>query len=62
MKLELVKGSKKFNREELFTLRTKLVKAIDPLHNPGTDMQDIIMKCVRTAIGERGDFFDVDRK
>jgi RNA polymerase sigma-70 factor (ECF subfamily) len=58
MKLELVKGSKKFNREELFTLRTKLVKAIDPLHSSGTDMQDIIMKCTRTAIGERNDFFD----
>lgn len=56
MKLELVKGSKKFNREELFALRTKLVKAIDPLHSSGTDMQDIIMKCVRTAIGERSDF------
>jgi RNA polymerase sigma-70 factor, ECF subfamily len=58
MKLELVKGSKKFNREELFTLRSKLVKAIDPLHSSGTDMQDIIMKCTRTAIGERNDFFD----
>jgi RNA polymerase sigma-70 factor, ECF subfamily len=56
MKLELVKGSKKFNREELFTLRTTLVKAIDPLHSSGADMQDIIMKCVRTAIGERSDF------
>ena len=58
MKLELVKGSKKFNREELFTLRTILVKAIDPLHSSGTDMQDIIMRCVRTAIGEKSDFFD----
>jgi RNA polymerase sigma-70 factor (ECF subfamily) len=57
MKLELVKASKKFNREELFTLRTKLVKAIDPLHSNGTDLQDIIMKCTRTAIGDLGDFF-----
>jgi RNA polymerase sigma-70 factor (ECF subfamily) len=62
MKLELVKGSKKFNREELFTLRTTLVKAIDPLQSSGTDMQDIIMKCVRTAIGERSDFFDLNRE
>jgi RNA polymerase sigma-70 factor (ECF subfamily) len=59
MKLELVKKSKKFNREELFTLRTTLVKAIDPLDSSGTDMQDIIMRCVRTAIGEKSDFFDV---
>jgi len=57
MKLELVKASKKFNREELFTLRTKLVKAIDPLHSSGADLQDIILRCTRTAIGEVGDFF-----
>lgn len=58
MKLELVKASKKFNRAELFTLRTKLVKAIDPLHSSGTDLQDILMKCTRTAIGDVSDFFE----
>jgi RNA polymerase sigma-70 factor (ECF subfamily) len=58
MKLELAKGSEKYNREELYTLRTHLVKAIDPLHSTGTDLQDVIMKCTRTAIGERRDFFD----
>lgn len=58
MKLELVKESKKFNRAELFTLRTKLVKAIDPLHSSGADLQDIIMRCTRTAIGDVDDFFD----
>jgi RNA polymerase sigma-70 factor, ECF subfamily len=58
MKLELVKASSKFNRAELFTLRTKLVKAIDPLHSSGADLQDVIMKCTRTAIGEKNDFFD----
>jgi RNA polymerase sigma-70 factor (ECF subfamily) len=57
MKLELVKASNKFNKEELFTLRTKLVKAIDPLHSSGTDLQDIIMRCTRTAIGDVADFF-----
>jgi RNA polymerase sigma-70 factor, ECF subfamily len=58
MKLELVKASKKFNRDELYALRTKLVKAIDPLHSSGTDLQDIIMRCTRTSIGEVADFFD----
>jgi RNA polymerase sigma-70 factor, ECF subfamily len=58
MKLELVKESKKFDRAELFKLREALVKAIDPLHSSGTDLQDIIMRCTRTAIGERSDFFD----
>ncbi len=58
MKLELVKESTKFNRAELFTLRTKLVKAIDPLHSSGADLQDIIMRCTRTAIGDVADFAD----
>jgi RNA polymerase sigma-70 factor, ECF subfamily len=52
MKLELVKASKKFNREELFELRTQLVKVIDPIRGKGADLQDIIMKCTRQAIGE----------
>ncbi|MFB6456278.1 RNA polymerase sigma factor [Chitinophaga sp. Hz27] len=57
MKLELVKESKKFNRSELYELRTQLVKAIDPLRSTGADLQDIIMRCTRTAIGDVDDFF-----
>jgi RNA polymerase sigma-70 factor, ECF subfamily len=62
MKLELVKASKKYNREQLFTLRTLLVKAIDPLHAAGTDFHEEIMMCLRTAIGEKSDFFDRNPK
>lgn len=58
MKLELVKASKKYNREQLFALRTLLVKAIDPLHAAGTDFHEEIMNCLRTAIGEKSDFFE----
>ena len=57
MKLELVKVSKKYNREQLFELRSLLVKAIDPLHAAGTDFHEEIMRCLRSAIGEI-DFFD----
>ncbi|WP_157557858.1 RNA polymerase sigma factor [Niabella aurantiaca] len=57
MKLELVKASKKYNREQLFELRTQLAKAIDPLHAAGSDFHEEIMRCLRTAIGEI-DFFD----
>ena len=57
MKLELVKASKKFDRAQLFTLRTELVKAIDPLHNPGADLHDTLMRCTSTAIGARSSFF-----
>jgi RNA polymerase sigma-70 factor (ECF subfamily) len=52
MQLDLVKASKKFNREELYDLRTQLVKNIDPLRSKGSDLQDFIMKCTRKAIGE----------
>jgi RNA polymerase sigma-70 factor (ECF subfamily) len=58
MKLELVKASTKYNREQLFALRTLLVKSIDPLHASGTDFHEAIMRCLKTAIGERKDFFD----
>lgn len=58
MKLELVKASKKYNREQLFALRTLLVKAIDPLNAAGTDFHEEIMRCLKTAIGEKSDFFD----
>jgi RNA polymerase sigma-70 factor, ECF subfamily len=53
MKLDLVKQSKKFNRDELYALRVKLVQTIDPLRSNGADLQDIIMKCTRQAIGEK---------
>lgn len=52
IKLDLVKASKKFNRRELYNLRTTLVREIDPLRSNGTDIQDMIMKCTRMAIGE----------
>jgi RNA polymerase sigma-70 factor, ECF subfamily len=51
-RLDLVKGSKKYNREELYQLRTKLVKAIDPLRSGGADLQEVLMKCNRMAMGE----------
>lgn len=58
MKLELVKASKKYNREQLFTLRMLLVKSIDPLQASGIDLHEEMMKCLRTAIGEKNDFFE----
>ncbi len=45
MQLELVKGSKKYNREELFAMRTELVKAIDPLRSGGADLQQVLLNC-----------------
>jgi RNA polymerase sigma-70 factor, ECF subfamily len=51
-KLDLVKGSKKFDREELFDMRARLVKAVDPLRGKGADLQDLLMKCDRMGMGE----------
>ncbi len=39
MKLDLVKGSKKFDREALYLMRITLVKAIDPLRSNEADLQ-----------------------
>ncbi len=52
MKLDLVKGSNRFNREELYQLRASLVKAIDPLRSDGNALQEILLKCNRMAMGE----------
>jgi RNA polymerase sigma-70 factor, ECF subfamily len=52
MKIDLVKGSTKYNREELYNIRTTLVKAIDPLRSDGTDLQEILLNCNRIAMGE----------
>jgi RNA polymerase sigma-70 factor, ECF subfamily len=52
MQLELVKGSTKYNRTELFMMRTALVKAIDPLRSKGADLQEILLQCNALAMGE----------
>lgn len=52
MKLDLVKGSIKYNREELFGLRTRLVGAIDPLRSKGADLQEVLLKCNPMVMGE----------
>ncbi|PJE03421.1 MAG: RNA polymerase subunit sigma-24 [Leptospira sp.] len=50
--IDFVKGSKKYNRDELYEMRAKLIKAIDPLKGKGANLQDILMKTDRFAFGE----------
>lgn len=50
--LSLVKGSKKYNREELYELRRTLVKNIDPLQSEGHELQEELLRCNRIAMGE----------
>lgn len=52
MELDLVKGSTKYNREELYFMRANLVKVIDPLRSKGADLQDILLKCNTMAMVE----------
>ncbi len=51
-RLDLVKGSKRYDREQLYELRATLVRSIDPLRGPGAELQDVLMKCDRMAMGE----------
>lgn len=52
LKLALVQASDDASQSELYELRADLVRAIDPLRSEGADLQDIIMRCTRRAIGE----------
>ena len=49
MKIKMVKDSDKFDRHELFKMRTALVKGIDPLRSQGADLQEALLKCNRMA-------------
>ena len=52
MKIEMVKDSKKYDREALYDMRAKLVKSIDPLRSEGNELQEILLNCNRLAMGE----------
>ncbi len=52
MKLDLVRGSKKFQRDKLYTLRAELIKGIDLQHGVGADLTEMLFRVTRKAIGE----------
>ena len=52
MKIKMVGNAADFDREKLFKLRTALIKAVDPLRSKGADLQEALLKCNRTAVGE----------
>lgn len=51
--LELVKNADKYDREQLYELRTRLVRGIDPLAGPGAELMNLLHQCDRMAMGER---------
>jgi len=44
--IDLVKAADKYNSDQLFELRTAMIRQIDPLKSSGSDLQEVIMKCV----------------
>lgn len=52
MKLEMIKNSTVQDKEELFDLRTKLIKHIDPLNSDGSELHEVFMQLTRKVEGE----------
>ena len=52
MKLDLVRGSERYDRETLYRMRADLVRAIDPLRSEGSELQEILLRCNRLVMGE----------
>ena len=52
MKIQMVKKADKSNVQELFELRLNLVKNINPLNSEGHELQEMLLRCNRIAMGE----------
>jgi RNA polymerase sigma-70 factor, ECF subfamily len=50
-KLDLVRAVQDSERQDLFALRTTLVRSIDPLNAAGTNLHEVMMQVVRQASG-----------
>jgi RNA polymerase sigma-70 factor, ECF subfamily len=50
-KLDLVRAAQDPERQDLFALRTALVRSIDPLNAAGTNLHEVMMQVVRQASG-----------
>jgi RNA polymerase sigma-70 factor (ECF subfamily) len=53
MRLDLVKGSAKYDRERLYEMRALLVSNIDPLQSTGHVLQEALLSCNSKAMGEQ---------
>ncbi len=50
MKINLARGSKKYDRETLFRMRLSLIKAIDSSPAAGNELQDLLLQCNQLAM------------
>lgn len=52
LKIKLVKEAEKGNKEDLYSLRTELVRNIDPLNSNGTNLHELLMDVAKYTAGE----------
>lgn len=52
MNIRMHRESHKYDRDTLYTMRTELIQHIDPLKSSGNELQEVLMKCNRMAMGE----------
>ncbi|MEL6191533.1 MAG: RNA polymerase sigma factor [Bacteroidota bacterium] len=52
MKIKMVKEAGQHDKEMLFSMRTQLIKYINPLSSSGHELQEVLMECNRIAMGE----------
>ncbi|MEL6988271.1 MAG: RNA polymerase sigma factor [Bacteroidota bacterium] len=52
IKVKMLKDTSNESKEALFEMRLQLIKAIDPLRSNGNELQEILLKCNRMAMGE----------
>jgi len=52
VKAALVSEAETASSRELYALRARLVSGLDPLRSPGSDLQDLLLRCNRMAMGE----------
>ncbi|MEM9981034.1 MAG: RNA polymerase sigma factor [Bacteroidota bacterium] len=50
LQIKLVKAAKKQDKDALYTIRSKLVRAINPLKSAGNELQEILLACNRMAM------------
>lgn len=52
MKIQMVKDADRKGADELFMLRTALIKSIDPLQSEGHELQEVMLNCNRMVMKE----------
>lgn len=52
MKIRFVREAEQHDKQQLFEMRTQLVKVLNPLRSDGNELQSVLLDCNRMAMGE----------